>query len=97
MVAIGQAVVGKSSFILVDEMSLGLAPLIVDRLVDVIVELAENNIGILLIEQYTHIALKIADKVHVMSQGKLIYSGTTAEIRDNPDALQEIYLMSEND
>ncbi len=95
MVAIGQAVVGKPSFILVDEMSLGLAPLVVDRLVDVVVELAQDNIGILLIEQYTHLALKIADKVHVMSQGKVTYSGIAAEVRDNPDALQEIYLLSD--
>ena len=92
MVVLAQAIVSKPKVILVDEMSLGLAPLIVKRLLDVIRDLAANGVGVLLIEQFTHLALGLADHVYVMDRGHLVFSGLPAEVEDNPDILREAYL-----
>ena len=92
MVVLAQAIVSMPKVILVDEMSLGLAPLIVKRLLDVIRDLAANGVGVLLIEQFTHLALGLADHVYVMDRGHLVFSGSPLEVEDNPDILREAYL-----
>ena len=60
MVALAQAIIGKPRYLLADELSFGLAPVIVARLVPVLQKLASEGVGVLLIEQFTHIALKIS-------------------------------------
>jgi branched-chain amino acid transport system ATP-binding protein len=92
MLALGQALVARPKFILADEMSLGLAPLIVKRLMGVIVRLAEQGTGVLLIEQFTHIALKVASEANVMSRGRLTFSGAPATLIEEPDILHRAYL-----
>lgn len=92
MLALGQALVARPKFILADEMSLGLSPLIVKRLMGVVVKLAEQGTGILLIEQFTHIALKIAHHANVMSRGRLTFSGAPQRLVDEPEILHRAYL-----
>jgi branched-chain amino acid transport system ATP-binding protein len=92
MLALGQALVARPKFILADEMSLGLSPLIVKRLMGVVVKLAEQGTGILLIEQFTHIALKIAHHANVMSRGRLTFSGVPQRLIDEPEILHRAYL-----
>lgn len=92
MLALGQALVARPKFILADEMSLGLSPLIVKRLMGVVVKLAEQGTGILLIEQFTHIALKIAHHANVMSRGRVTFSGEPQRLVDEPDILHRAYL-----
>jgi branched-chain amino acid transport system ATP-binding protein len=92
MLALGQALVARPKFILADEMSLGLSPLIVKRLMGVVVKLAERGTGILLIEQFTHIALKFAGEANVMSRGRLTFSGAPSQLIDEPDILHRAYL-----
>jgi branched-chain amino acid transport system ATP-binding protein len=92
MLALGQALVARPKFILADEMSLGLSPLIVKRLMGVVVRLAEQGTGILLIEQFTHIALKIAHHANVMSRGRLTFSGEPQKLIDEPEILHRAYL-----
>ncbi|CAN7452983.1 ABC transporter ATP-binding protein [Rhizobium sp. LjRoot254] len=92
MLALGQALVARPKFILADEMSLGLSPLIVKRLMGVVVKLAEQGTGILLIEQFTHIALKLAGAANVMSRGRLTFSGAPGRLIDEPDILHRAYL-----
>ena len=92
MLSLGQAVVSRPKFILADEMSLGLAPLIVKRLMSVITRLASEGTGVLLIEQFTHIALKLATDVHVMSRGHLSYSGAPRPLIDDAEILHKAYL-----
>ena len=92
MVALGQALVTRPKFLLADEMSLGLAPLIVKRLMKVLVELAERGTGVLLIEQFTHVALAVSEDVHVLSRGRLRYSGNPQTLRDQPELLHSAYL-----
>jgi len=92
MVAIGQALVSKPRFLLIDEMSLGLAPVIIDRLIDVIRELRAQGIGILLIEQFTQLALDVADYCYVLSQGKLRFEGRPEQLKSDRSILERAYL-----
>lgn len=92
MLALGQALVARPKFILADEMSLGLSPLIVKRLMGVVVRLAEQGTGILLIEQFTHIALKIAHHAHVMARGRITFAGEPRRLVDEPGILHRAYL-----
>lgn len=92
MLALGQALVARPKFILADEMSLGLSPLVVKRLMGVVVKLAEQGTGVLLIEQFTHIALKLASAANVMSRGRLTFSGAPTRLIDEPEILHRAYL-----
>ncbi len=92
MVALGHALMARPRFILVDEMSLGLAPVIVKRLEGVIELLARRGTGILLIEQFPQVALRLADYVYVMNQGRVALEGDAQRIKDDPQALQRAYL-----
>lgn len=92
MVAIAQALVSRPKVMLLDEMSLGLAPVIIERLVGVVKTLREKGMGILLIEQFTHLALDVADRAHVITQGKLTYSGTPDTLKEDRSILERAYL-----
>jgi branched-chain amino acid transport system ATP-binding protein len=92
MVAIAQALVSKPRFLLIDEMSLGLAPVIIDRLIDVIRDLRAKGIGILLIEQFTQLALDVADYCYVLSQGKLRFEGSPEQLKADRSILERAYL-----
>ncbi|MGE4481960.1 ABC transporter ATP-binding protein [Acidocella sp.] len=92
MVALGHALIAKPAFLLIDEMSLGLAPLIVKRLMGVVAMLRESGMGIMLIEQFTQVALALASEVHVLSRGKVQFSGTPAQIKADPEVLHRAYL-----
>jgi branched-chain amino acid transport system ATP-binding protein len=91
MVALAQAMVVPPKFLVVDELSFGLAPMIVARLVPVIRRIAESGVGVLLIEQFTHLALALADHVYVMSRGHVSYDGEPAKLRADPAILHRAY------
>jgi branched-chain amino acid transport system ATP-binding protein len=95
MVAIAQALIGRPDFLLVDELSFGLAPAIVLRLGDTLRQIAKRGVGILLIEQFTTLALALSSRVHVMERGKLVFSGTPDQIRERPEILHSAYLAGE--
>jgi branched-chain amino acid transport system ATP-binding protein len=92
MLALSQALICRPKFILADEMSLGLAPLIVKRLMGVVARLAREGTGVLLIEQFTAVALSLADEAHVMSRGRLAYSGEPETLVKDPEILRKAYL-----
>ncbi len=92
MVALGQALVSKPKYLLADELSLGLAPLIVKRLVEVVKQIAASGVGVLLIEQFTHLALEISDDAVLMERGSVRWAGAAAELREQPDLLHAAYL-----
>jgi branched-chain amino acid transport system ATP-binding protein len=91
MVAIAQALVVTPKFLVIDELSFGLAPMIVARLVPVIPQIAAQGIGVLLIEQFTHLALSLADHVYVMSRGHVSYDGDPEKLRADPEILHRAY------
>ncbi|BCH22003.1 ABC transporter ATP-binding protein [Mesorhizobium sp. L-8-3] len=92
MVALAQAIVCRPRYILADELSFGLAPVIVARLVPVITRLAEQGVGVLLIEQFTHIALKLAHFAYVMERGRIRFAGDPEQLRRDPSILHSAYL-----
>jgi branched-chain amino acid transport system ATP-binding protein len=81
--------------ILVDELSLGLAPIVVKRLVPTLAGVAESGVGVLLIEQFAHIALELARSAYVLEGGVIRYSGTAQELKSNPEVLHSAYLLRE--
>lgn len=92
MLVLGQAIISQPRYILADELSFGLAPVIVARLVPVLEAFAANGIGVLLIEQFTHIALRISNHAYVMERGRICFSGAPDALRQNPDILHSAYL-----
>jgi branched-chain amino acid transport system ATP-binding protein len=93
MLVLAQALVSKPRFILIDELSLGLAPVVVKRLIPTIEKLAnEEGMGVLLIEQFATIALGMANDAYVMGGGRIQFSGSASELKKNPELLQSAYL-----
>jgi branched-chain amino acid transport system ATP-binding protein len=93
MVVLAQALVSKPKFVLIDELSLGLAPVIVKRLIPTIRKIADSGVGVLLIEQFATVALGLANGAHVMEGGKLRFSGLASELKKKPELLQSAYLL----
>jgi branched-chain amino acid transport system ATP-binding protein len=95
MVVLAQALVSRPTILLVDELSLGLAPVVVKRLVPTLEGVAGSGVGVLLIEQFAHVALSLARSAYVLEAGRIRYHGTAAELRENPELLQSAYLLRE--
>jgi branched-chain amino acid transport system ATP-binding protein len=91
MLALGHALMCAPRYLLIDEMSLGLAPLIVKRLLGVVTTLKSQGVGILLIEQFTDLALSIAESAVVLRSGKMRYSGPAATLIADKTLLQNAY------
>ncbi len=91
MLAIGRALMSKPKVLMLDEPSLGLAPLIVQLIFDMIQEINKMGVTILLIEQNANMALKIADEAYVIETGNLVLHGTGAEVAAN-EKVREAYL-----
>jgi branched-chain amino acid transport system ATP-binding protein len=97
MVVLAQALVSRPSFIVVDELSLGLAPVVVKRLAPTLVEVAASGVGVLLIEQFAHVALGLARSAYVIEGGRIRYQGDAQELRAHPERLQSAYLLREQE
>ena len=91
MLAVGRALMSRPKLIMMDEPSLGLAPLIVKSIFEIIKTINKEGITVLLIEQNANMALKIADKGYVMETGEIKMEGTGAELLANEE-IKEAYL-----
>ena len=91
MLAIGRALITQPRLLMLDEPSLGLAPLIVEQIFDVIANFRRENISVLLVEQNAALALEFADKAYGISHGAIRFSGTPDELR-NSELLERAYL-----
>jgi branched-chain amino acid transport system ATP-binding protein len=96
MVVLAQALVSRPKILLVDELSLGLAPIVVKRLVPTLAAVAASGVGILLIEQFAHVALALAKAAYVLEGGRIRYSGSAAELAEKPELLHSAYLLREH-
>jgi branched-chain amino acid transport system ATP-binding protein len=91
MLAIARALMAKPRLLLLDEPSLGLAPMLVNRIFAVISRLKETGVTILLVEQNARKALEIADRAYVMETGRVILEGDAGELAANPE-IEKAYL-----
>jgi branched-chain amino acid transport system ATP-binding protein len=95
MLVLAQALVSRPKFMVVDELSLGLAPIVVKGLVPTLEKVAEAGVGVLLIEQFAHVALGLARKAYILEGGRIRYEGTAEELKRRPELLHSAYLTGE--
>ncbi|WP_443050312.1 ABC transporter ATP-binding protein [Streptomyces sp. NBC_00286] len=92
MLSLARALCRSPRLLLADELSLGLAPLVVERLLRAVREAADRGLGALLVEQHVRKVLDIADRVYVLRRGRIEMTGTPRELRENLDAVESSYL-----
>lgn len=92
MVAVGRALMAHPKVLLIDEPSLGLAPIIVDEIYGTLPKLLDRGVSIVLVEQEVRRVLDIANVVSVLHEGEIVYEGDGEEFRKDPEALNEYYL-----
>lgn len=91
MLSIGRALVAGADLLMLDEPTEGLAPLIVDRVADLVSEISGEGITVLLVEQNVAVALELADRVYILDKGRVVYEGTPAEL-DADESVLDRYL-----
>lgn len=91
MLAIGRALMNRPEMLILDEPSMGLAPLVVKDIFDTIVEINKSGTTILLVEQNANMALSIADRAYVLETGKIVLSGKASDLL-NDDSIKSAYL-----
>ncbi len=91
MLAMGRALMAKPQLVLMDEPSMGLAPLLVETIFEIIKEINQSGTTILLVEQNAHMALSIAHRAYVLEIGEIVLNGNAAELADNPE-VRKAYL-----
>jgi branched-chain amino acid transport system ATP-binding protein len=92
ILTLARALASGPQVLLADELSLGLAPLIVARLLEAVREAANRGVGVLLVEQHAQQALAVADRVYVLQRGRIALEGPAEEIRGRLDELEQTYL-----
>ncbi len=95
MLAIGRALLAKPKLMMLDEPSLGLSPILVEKLFELIVSLRGEGLAILLVEQNTHMALEVASRALVMELGNVVLEGQADVLRNN-EGLADAYLGRTN-
>jgi branched-chain amino acid transport system ATP-binding protein len=91
MVAMGRALMSKPKLLLMDEPSMGLAPILVERSFEIIKQVHESGVAMLIVEQNANVSLSIADRGYVLSTGRLVLEGPAESLRENED-LRKAYL-----
>jgi branched-chain amino acid transport system ATP-binding protein len=92
MLTLAQAFLSKPRLLMIDELSLGLAPAIVEQLLGIVKAIADGGATIILVEQSVNVALTVARRAVFMEKGEVKFSGSTAELMDRPDVLRSVYL-----
>jgi len=91
MLAMGRALMARPKLLMLDEPSMGLAPMLVEKIFEIIEEINGQGTTILLVEQNANVALEIADRGYVLETGRIVLEGEAAGLLDNPQ-VQEAYL-----
>ena len=92
MLALAMAFITRPKLLMIDELSLGLAPVIVEQLLPVVRELRDEGVTIILVEQSVNLALTVADRAYFMEKGEIRFDGPTADLLDRPDLLRSVFL-----
>ena len=91
MLAMGRGLMAQPKLLLLDEPSMGLAPILVEEIFDIIDEINDAGVSILLVEQNAAMALSVADRAYVLETGRVVLEGPAKEVLANPD-VQKAYL-----
>ena len=91
MLAIGRALMAEPKLLLMDEPSMGLAPILVQEIFSIIRWINQQGVTILLVEQNAHMALQTAHRAYVLETGRIVSSGSSAELRES-DEIRKAYL-----
>ena len=92
MLALGMAFIQKPRLLMIDELSLGLAPTIVEQLLPLVRDIAAQGTTVILVEQSVNLALTIAQTAYFMEKGEIRFHGPTAELLERPDVLRSVFL-----
>jgi ABC-type branched-subunit amino acid transport system ATPase component len=92
MLSLGKAFILQPRLLLIDELSLGLAPLIVGQLIDMVRRINDSGTAVVLVEQSVNIALTLVDHAYFMERGEIRFDGQAAELIDRPDLLRSVFL-----
>jgi ABC-type branched-subunit amino acid transport system ATPase component/predicted MFS family arabinose efflux permease len=92
MLTLGMAFIGRPRLLMIDELSLGLAPTVIAQLLDIVKALRERGTTIILVEQSVNLALTLADEAYFMEKGEIRFHGPTAELLERPDVLRSVFL-----
>jgi branched-chain amino acid transport system ATP-binding protein len=96
MLVLARALVTRPRFLLVDEMSLGLAPSVFRRLLPLVKDFAADGMGVLLVEQFAQLALGISTEAAVITGGRLTYQGPASVLLEDPERLQRTYMGTDH-
>ena len=94
MLALGRVLASAPRVLLADELSLGLAPLVVQRLLAAVRAAADEGVAVVLVEQHVRQALAVADRVHVLRRGRVVLSGDAEDLREDADGIAAHYLTA---
>jgi branched-chain amino acid transport system ATP-binding protein len=92
MLTLGQALIAKPKLLMIDELSLGLAPVVVEELLKIVRRINADGTAVILVEQSINVALTVAERACFMEKGEIRYTGPTSELLDRPDILRSVFL-----
>jgi len=92
MLVIARALLTNPKILMIDEMSAGLAPVVVARLMSAVRRLADHGLAVLLVEQFAALALSIGDRAYVLRRGQIVYDGECGALAGSPEVLHRLYL-----
>jgi ABC-type branched-subunit amino acid transport system ATPase component/MFS family permease len=94
MLALAMSFVMRPRVLLIDELSLGLAPVVVGELLPIVRRMADDGVTVILVEQSVNVALTVADRAYFMERGTIMFDGPTKELLERPDLLRSVFLAS---
>ncbi len=94
MLALAMSFVMRPKVLLIDELSLGLAPVVVGQLLPIVRRMADDGVTVVLVEQSVNVALTVADRAYFMERGTIRFDGPTAELLERPDLLRSVFLSA---
>ena len=94
MLALAMSFVMRPKVLLIDELSLGLAPVVVGQLLPIVRRMADDGVTVVLVEQSVNVALTVAERAYFMERGTIMFDGPTKELLERPDLLRSVFLAS---
>ena len=94
MLALAMSFVMRPKVLLIDELSLGLAPVVVGQLLPIVRRMADDGVTVVLVEQSVNVALTVAERAYFMERGTIRFDGPTAELLERPDLLRSVFLSA---